>query len=368
MSGELSGFFLFLELSGLQQFSLGDLDCEWDPKSIRSWLRLAWSLILTTFFVILGVWLISFASFDGIGNINALRFIALNFTRVGLMFVIATALIQSLVSIKSEKNIFLNGNQIVNLVRKAFGSEAFSYQKFRRFERHRLIALTVLLFAILGIASSEIKPSNNISDGLVSILPLVFLLLIAFKSLFYEHFVNYQLEIFCSLFDKIFPDETVSARVIQIDQEATTRRVTVTFSPIRKLQALNKVYNLIHENACLVNAGNGFVVLVMIFNFSVTIITNGYEWFLGMFIRLEARENFVEYALASISSTVLLFRLFKNCDQTKVLVTFCDFENKIKLLSIITSYRLNRWKTLHSKSFCFRLMTIQGSTKRCVKP
>lgn len=272
MENELRGPLFVLEMAGLQHFSQRS-------RVLRS-LRVVWIFLFICFFILIAFCLGDSSFFyikEKVTSRNALRYTILHLVNIGMTLVVLTSLFQSMKSSAEEEKFFKNGDKVTKLLKIHFNGE----KKKNDLKRMAWVKFAVLMLsfaAIHVIALSQMRSKDKVVACLLEMSPILFIFLVLYKFTFYVEIINNQLKAIESLFGKIFVFSPI--KVISGLHHPMMKIVETTESPSRKLQAIRNIYNLIHENAELVNRSNGLSVLILLSCSVVSLAVMGYEIFL----------------------------------------------------------------------------------------
>lgn len=282
MEEEFNSSLVLFELMGLQFFSLKLLTRE-NMNDRPSFLRFFHMVILLVFVSTLMVVFMASNSYaiteENVTAKNVLNFAISNSMNVGLILVVSTSIIQSFMSTRCVKKIFLNVKDIMKLYRQ----ELDVIIDFRRIKKSTLKkVLLVILFFISthGTVTLIKRNSNNAFPLLLGAIPVFFLHVVVFKFTFYVGMINSQLFFLNKMLGNIstchqpikFIDN-VSFPVTQI------KSIKLFDDPLKKLRTLRRIYNIIYENGTLINNSNGLTILVMFINIVISLTASGYQAF-----------------------------------------------------------------------------------------
>jgi hypothetical protein len=275
MKRELNGPLLVLEIAGLQHFSLKSLH-----KKSFSLFRGFYLFLLILFLLLIAVSLGNSSFFlmkEKLTAKNALLFTILSGMSIGMTLVVFTSLIQSFISINNEKNIFVNGDKIISLIRSEFSS-AFNFNNVKCSAWKKLIWMTFGFVIIHVIALAQMNSTKSQVACLMGVPTVFYIFLTVYKFTFYIDMINHQLATLGGLLTKIFDNKPI--QVISIGQISFMKPTEVIASPMRRLRAVRNIYNVIQQNANLINASNGLSVLILITCLVVSLTIMGYKLFI----------------------------------------------------------------------------------------
>jgi hypothetical protein len=327
MSVKLSGPLIILEFVGLQNFSLRQMYKKTDKTR---WLRYSYSLLLTSLFVVLGVFFCT-SSFFALGKgpmgRNILRFITLALVGAGLFVVVIMSLVKSLRTIQNEKKFFADRDKLIRFVGRKFGFAVLGSDGIIRSAYKKLIFIVILVLGTHGVALTQFTTTARKVECLAG-MPLLFLLfLIVYKFTFYVEVLNQQLETVVELFGKLF--ERVPIRVIRIGHRPIPRLTGILDHPVEKLRAIRKIYNLIYENARIINVSNSLTIFLTLIFLVVSLVTTAHEWFFNAVVRELALSCYLETIYACAFAIILMVSLFCHCNRTAILVSVLFYLNSL---------------------------------------
>lgn len=276
---ELNSSLVIFELMGLQYFSLKLLSNENlndRPSIIRVVYMLA-LLILVSFFMV------TFIASDvhmingHITAKNVLTFAMQNCMNVGLILVVCTSLIQSLMSTQRAKKIYLNTNDIVQLYRQEFKLD-IDFKRINRASTKKLLLMVAIFFTAHGtVTFIKVNSFEDKLTMLLSVVPIFFLLMVVFKFVFYVGIVNGQLKLLNEMLENIWMYHPIMT-FDNIDFHVLTN-VKSRDDPLMKLRVLRRIYNITFEIGTLINNSNGLTILVMLINLVIALTAKGYQAF-----------------------------------------------------------------------------------------
>lgn len=275
MEEEIGSSLLVFELLGLQCFSLKRLTLENERKR-PTILRTFYMFILFCCILILTI---CFVSHDPTFKIekrstkDITMFTIQNSMSLGLLLVVLTSFVESYFFTPTIKNVFINCKEISRICHNEFTIK-MDFKKIKKEVRRRIIMGIVFILTINGIVGI----SHAVTDGqfilpLFEIFPTMYLLMIAYKFVFYVGMVNNQLYLVKKLLESMFENQPPK------NIEIINNRSTPPNDLLPKFRAAWKIYNIIYENGGLINDSQGLTILIMICSLTVAIIVSGYKTF-----------------------------------------------------------------------------------------
>lgn len=280
MEEELNSFFVVFELMGLQNFSLKSLTAE-NAKTRPAIVRLIYFVIL---FLLNTFIMTTFFFHDEIGiqeevtAKNVLMYAIQHSMNFGLIMVLLTGLVQSFTSTCGTKRIFLNFKEIIKQVQQEFGI-VIDFSRIRKASWRRL-SVMLIFYGISHVTTflSQISSASGIVPFILGIFPIVFLLMIVYKYIFYVGMVNHQLQFLRKMLADIFKLQSSKATDISLRMNQINY-VMSPDDPMRKLRAIRTIYNLIYENGAAINDGNGLTMLTLLICLVTSLTVSGYQIF-----------------------------------------------------------------------------------------
>lgn len=275
LEDELNGGLVIFELIGLQYFSLKTLTRE-NMMQRPSVIRTIYMLILLVAFTALISFFIMMDNEIERENITAKNVLMLaihHSMNVGFILITWTSLIQSFNSTQNVKRFFFNLKDILELYKTEF-DVTLNYKRIKKTLWKRF-AKMISFFLIVHVGTSvwHLRSYYDLFHMLIAMLPVLFLLMIIYKFMFYVNVVNRHLKFMGSLLEKSFSNQTKPNEVIPVKQLSSPE------DPIRKLKAARKVYNLLYDNGMLVNESFGLTILIFLMMLVTNLTVSGYQIF-----------------------------------------------------------------------------------------
>lgn len=284
MEKELNSSLLIFEILGLQYFSLKSLKKE-NVTARPSIFRFLYMLVLVTIISALMICFIMFRTIPMDQKVtakNALTFAIQNMISVCIILVVCISFLQSFVSTPLVKRIFLNSKEIAELVYNDFRI-FIDLNKMRKATWRRLSIMLVFLCTVHGsITSVHLHSMKDVLFMFVLILPILFLLMISFKFVFYVRMVNIELKLLKNILDEIYTQLKLNQTRIFVLPTALKIEEPPSEDRLQKLIVARRIYNLIYENGLLINSSNGLTILILLMTLVVTLTASGYELFVIM--------------------------------------------------------------------------------------
>lgn len=282
--GELDICTVFFEVIGLQYFSLKSLTIK-SAGTSPSWIRLTYFLFVLICSTVFCVIYLSYSFGDQEEKLNAkniLMFIIENSINVGMFVVIWTSLIQSYLTTAKIKTMFLNVNEMVRIVRHEFGKKT-DFKQIRK-DAWKRLALSLVAFCIFHGILAVIAVLQRGPYAIISVFfgssPILMLIFILYKFIFFATMINYQLDLIEHLLTESFQYQPI--RIIDninMYLDPSSPRIPRD-DYFRKLFAIRKIYCLVYDNSLLVNESNGFSIFCVIVTMTVALTGSGYQLFL----------------------------------------------------------------------------------------
>lgn len=278
---ELSSVLVVLELFGLQSFSLKSLtvkNATENPSAAR--VLYAFGLLIgVPFLLIFHVAINESLVPPEVNSKSLLMFFVQQSMNLGLLLVVCVSLIQSVTCAKKVKKIFLNSKEITQVCQDEFGilidAKAIRNSALRRLS----IALAFILTLHGAVTITHAGSPAETIFSLLSLLPILFLVMVVYKFVFFVAMCNSQLTFMRLLIVKIFKSKPV--RIVEnINFHLSTLQPGKSGEdPLSKLRVLSRIYATIYENGNLINESNGLTVLVLLMSLVIAITVAGYESF-----------------------------------------------------------------------------------------
>lgn len=278
MEENLNSCLILFEYTGLQYFSLKPLTKDGKRPSV---LRTAYMLVLLVGVNALAVFYILFDYSMVRGELtsrNIVMYAIKSLMIVGLVTVLSVSFVQSFVSTQSVKKIYLNSKETVQLCLEF--KLNIDFKKIKRNALKKVCAMLSFIFALHGfVMLSHMNNLHNTLQLTLGIFPMLFLLVVVYKFVFYVDIVNSQLRLLETILEEIFryQPSKINDNDVDLKQVEPSKPVDdVTFS---KLRVLWKMYNLIYDNGTLINESIGLTVLTLLIGCAIALTVSGYEIF-----------------------------------------------------------------------------------------
>lgn len=282
MTEDLNSCSILFELTGLQYFSLKSLTKD-NVENRPSISRTAYMLVL---FVFINSLAVSYVHHDhsiikgDLTSKNLIMFVIKHSMNVGLVAILSVNLLQSYATTKSIKKIYLNSEEIARLCLKF--KLNIDFKKIKKDAWKRIWMMSGVIFVMHGsVILAHINCPNNVLQQILGILPIFFMLMIAFKFVFYVNIVNHQLQLLEKLFEDSMQNDPVKVIESNIDVYLTQVKSSkpVDDTRLNKLRVVWKIYNVIYDNATLINQSIGLTVLALLMGLVIALTVSGYEIF-----------------------------------------------------------------------------------------
>jgi hypothetical protein len=279
---ELNGMLFFLEILGLQYFSLRSSMKEKRPVKMPSLFRgvhFIITLLLQSALMVGYIFSDTESLEKQVTAKNILTYTIQNSMKIGMLAVIIVSAAQSFISTRKIKAMYLNMQKLIDLSDADFGVHV-DFNGIRHNAKRNTAAVSIFFLLTHGTmivleAMSSLERSLYILMGAP---PIIFLLSTVFKFIFYVHMINAELDLLKKLIEGIFnvPKVTILEKDINFIPVKAARD---SESPFRKFVSAKKIYNMIYENAVLVNDSMGLTVLMLLIATVITLTASGYEMF-----------------------------------------------------------------------------------------
>lgn len=281
MEKELNSCVVVFELLGLQYFSLKSLTADSlrsRPSVFRALYMILWLFLTTSLMIIYIIHDHSLAQ-GSLTAKNVLMYAIQHTMNVGLILVAITSLIQSMTSTRNIKKFFLNIHEIFDLYLYDFKIPA----NLKSIKRSSWRRMTLMLMYYLTIHGGFMSLHAPLSDAaykmLFGMLPILFLVMIVYKFVFYVGIINRQLK----FLNKLLEDNFLHQPIKMIDNMkfhlTTVKPVKSPDDNLKKLRSLRKIYNVIFENAAIINDSIGLTVLMLLVCLVISLTVAGYQVF-----------------------------------------------------------------------------------------
>lgn len=239
---------------------------------------------------------------------------------IGLISIVCTSIIESFLTTKCVKKIFLNTEEMALKVLKEFNI-CIDFNAIRKSVWKKLSVVVIFLLVLHGtylFASYGLVTFHEMLQRTIGIVVTFFFLMIIFKLIFYVEMVNNQLillEKFTENFPKSKPREMLhSFRFLTLDQKLESEDHS------RQVHTMCKIYELIYENGALVNASHGLTSLVILSDIVVACTILGYQAFMLMVGDLP-KEKIANISCTIILALVILVVVVTYCQKTQDIVS-----------------------------------------------
>lgn len=275
MEDALNSFLFVFELMGLQYFSLVHDNLKDRPTSFRT----AFMIVIVTLISTILFCYLLFVPLKAeiITSKNVLNFAIKHSMALGLLLVVYTSLIQSYISTRSIKKVYLNTKDIVRISFREFNMPV-DFNLIKRAARKSFLLMSLFLVTVhITLSIRKVNSLLNALDSAFSLFAIFFLLMIVYKFVFYVAMVNNQLLLMRDLLRGIF--KNIITKPFNL---TSSEIVALTEDPLRKFRAARKIYNLIYDNAALINDSNGLTILILLISIVITLTASGYEIFISI--------------------------------------------------------------------------------------
>lgn len=280
MEANLNSCLVLLELAGLQYFSLKSLDI--DAKKGPSIPRTVYMLFLLVCINALTIAFIVNDKLIATGDLTTQKLLTCIVQRsisVGMVLVLCTSFVQSYVTTENIMKVHLNSKEIARL------SQVFKI--FINFKKVKIKAWKMIwmMFGFLAtvhgsLMLAHLNNSAEILQILLGCLPMVFLLVIVYKFVFYVNMVNSQLKFLNKLLCRIFQYQPIKI-IDNINYHLMhVKPLKPADDTLSKLRVIWKIYNNIYESGILINESIGLTVLVLFMGIVIALTVSGYEMYI----------------------------------------------------------------------------------------
>lgn len=327
MEKELNNCLKIFELMGLQYFSLKSLTKENANGKISTLRSLGGFVLLIILLGFMAFYIYSnnAKSIKIITAKNVLMFVIQNSMNFGLLLVVLTTIIQSYCTTRSVKKIFLNTKQLTDTCCQEF-QICVDFRRIKKATWKKISVISIFFVTVHGI--STYYQAKNLLDALPMIIgavPIFFLLIVAYKFVFYVNMINSQLSFLNAVIKKIISEqpsnvvENISFRVVPVFPEKQSNPITT----LRKLRVARQIFNLIYENGNLTNNSNGLSILVLLIDLVISLMASGYEVFV-IIIGDQTMERIPQTIYVILNCSALLIALVSYSQATSNIVSFLD--------------------------------------------
>jgi prepilin signal peptidase PulO-like enzyme (type II secretory pathway) len=277
MENELNSCVIVYEIMGLQYFRLKSLTYE-NYKKKPTKVHVVFMVVLVTIVLTL---MTSYVVKDhslveeDLAAKNILMFAIQHSMNCAMMNCVCVSIVQSFTSTQKIKRIYVNFKEILQIANFEFCC-SFDFKLFRNAAFKRMAAMIIFITLLHGtLMSFHIRNEENLIKLLFGAIPILFLFMIVNKFVFYVALINSQLSFLLILVTKMFQP---SVKIIENINFHLKSNPSVQ-EHFRKLHAIRKIYNIIYENALLVNESIGLTILMMLISLVITLTVSGYEIF-----------------------------------------------------------------------------------------
>ncbi|KAL7021888.1 hypothetical protein ACKWTF_012063 [Chironomus riparius] len=277
--GTLRNFGFLFEFMGLQYFSLeafGDDESSGRPSLIRGvYFIIILSLILC--FAALYILLDYEEMLKQFLDQKITTYAVQNSMKFGMIFVIITSTTQSFFATKKIKQFYKNVELILEVMFVEFRM-FIDFKKVCRVSKFILVGI-ISFFCLIHSVLFVQSESDRTYLLAVAIFPVIFLLTTIYKFTFYVVIVNYQLESLKKIIVNIFKSQPFKIGADCDDSVMSPKKIYSPSIVSRKLINAKKVYNMLYENASLVNDSMGLTILNLLIVLVISITSSGYVIF-----------------------------------------------------------------------------------------
>lgn len=278
---EFKLFGALFELTGLQYFTLNDI------SKIQPQL----SLLRYLYFVIIFVFIFCFSSLyllldykDMLKSFMEQKmttFVVQNFMKFGIISVIISSTAQSFLNTEKIKCFFKNTSAVIDIMYNDF--KTLTHFKSLQMVLRLLILGIVILFCFLH-TFLFLKTSEDRRWLLIStIFHVVLLFVTVLKFTFYVLIINYQLEMLQEVINNLFKNQSANSlsasRSCAASITSASKKMHFPCIVSNKLISAKKIYNLLFENANIINDCMGLIILNLLVVLVISITASGYVIF-----------------------------------------------------------------------------------------
>lgn len=209
---------------------------------------------------------------------NIMNYIVQHLIYFGCVVVISVGFIQSFLTAQLTKKFYLNSFKISGACLNEF-DHCVDYREIR----NRMFKY--LIFLVVYLTSADVflclyhvflnEPANVLGSFLIT-LPMVFLNITVMKFVFLVEIVNYQLKTVHQLITRTFKPHSSFACYLK------PSKVNKSLGLSQKVISINRIYNVIYENAQIINRSLGITLLTLTTLNVVMILSTGYRIFLAL--------------------------------------------------------------------------------------
>lgn len=283
MEKELNNCLVIFELTGLQYFSLKTLTKENADEKISTLRKVGafFLLVLLSGFMICFIYSGNSTTIKTVTAKNILMFVIRNSMNVGLLLIVLTSLTQSYSTTRSTKKIFFNIKEMTEICCREFNI-CVDFKRIKKAAWKKISVILLFFGTVHGMSTFfQAKDFTDALPMLLSAVPTLFLLVVAFKFVFYVDMINSQLTFLDGIIKNLICNQpskfvdSISFRIIPVVPE----KQLYSSDTMRKLRVTRKMFNLIYENGIMTNSSNGLSILVLLIDLVISFLASGYEVF-----------------------------------------------------------------------------------------
>lgn len=270
----LDGCVTIFQLMGLQFFSLNKVDTKFlDEKVSLKW-KIYLIVVLSSLPMLAGIIILVDdydIGFDEVSINNVVMLFVKKAMNYSFIIVIVLSVLQSFVAVKKWKLFYFNLSKILQMMQNEIGfNEDFS--RFKKLSTKKIV-IYLSFFTICHLISSVFQLTNMKHFLLISFLayfPINFLNIIALRMIFYVSLTNHLLKNLEKSFSKIFKTQGKISLIEQNIEKCSNRST--------KLLTIRKLYNMIHENANILDNAWGLTLIVYLSGYIIALTVCEYEF------------------------------------------------------------------------------------------
>lgn len=203
---------------------------------------------------------------------SALNYIVQHSFYHGLVLLLIIGFIQSYLSTKMLRRIFINFFKISDLFSSNLQYNLdFSSVKLKLYKKLFCFFAFYVLFQIAGYSHDRLLGISNILNTLLSVLPVMFLSMISFKFVSLVSLVNYVLSHLIQVLSMVF-FMTNEPKLVMVHSKYEANE--------RKLMVMRRIYIILQENVELINTSMGLSLLFIFLLLALGLVVCGYNLFL----------------------------------------------------------------------------------------
>lgn len=319
METELKSFLNIFELLGLQYFSITELNVD-NFKKRPTFLRAIFMLVLITIVCSLMIFFVTNETSAVEGKVTAKNVIMYAVKRsfnLGMILVCCSSIVQSFVSTKKMKKVFMNIRQVVEIAKVEF-DVCVDFKRFKKSALRKLWFLLLFFATIHGSVTLFYWNEENLFIKMFfGAIPVVFLLIIVYKIVFFIALINYQLELLSDIITDIFQYHPI--KIIENINFHLTSVKTIE-DPLEKSRFARKIFNIIFESGALINSSNGLTMLLMLSTLVISLTVSGYETFVIIVDGLSLKHIPAVFYGIIMTFSILIITV-NHCQQTARIVS-----------------------------------------------